>query len=220
MVATPDIRELPCLRLVGPSPAPTQARRARTVPQTDRAGHGRCASVFERGSRSQNGLKLAPRAHRDQPRRLHLVRAPDESAAPRAAADFPPTAGVVEAIDDDMCLLTVGAESMNAIVMHLGLLEYEFTVLAPAQLQSRVRNWPPASNAPPDGRKTECRDPFNPEHRGLSRPGRMLSAGPSRRPWVKGFVPRTGRVGGWPGLGAGASTGWPRCLCRRLRRAR
>lgn len=27
---------------------------------------------------------------------------------------------------------------MNAIVMHLGLLEYEFTVLAPAQLQSRV----------------------------------------------------------------------------------
>ena len=56
----------------------------------------------------------------------------------RATADFPPSVGIVEPVDADTCLLTVAAESMDAIVMHLGVVEYEFTVLAPAQLQSRV----------------------------------------------------------------------------------
>jgi len=56
----------------------------------------------------------------------------------RATADFPPTVGIIEPVDAETCLLTVGARSMDAIVMHLGLVEYEFTVLAPAQLRSRV----------------------------------------------------------------------------------
>lgn len=56
----------------------------------------------------------------------------------RATADFPPTVGILEPVDAGTCLLTVGSRSMDAIVMHLGTAEYEFTVLAPAELQARV----------------------------------------------------------------------------------
>lgn len=56
----------------------------------------------------------------------------------RATADFPPSVGILEPVDAETCQLTVAAASMDAIAMHLGLVDYEFTVLAPAQLQSRV----------------------------------------------------------------------------------
>jgi predicted DNA-binding transcriptional regulator YafY len=51
-------------------------------------------------------------------------------SVPRRAA---PAAG------PDSCVLTTGADSLDAMVMHLGVLPFEFTVLEPAELRERVR---------------------------------------------------------------------------------
>lgn len=49
----------------------------------------------------------------------------------------PAGVGVVEAIDTERCLLVAGAESLDAIALHLALLDIPFRPLQPPQLQER-----------------------------------------------------------------------------------
>jgi predicted DNA-binding transcriptional regulator YafY len=59
-----------------------------------------------------------------------LVRAPAHVVAERV----PPTTGLIEAVDQDSCLLTTGADSLTLMAMHLALLGHDVTVLEPAEL--------------------------------------------------------------------------------------
>lgn len=55
-------------------------------------------------------------------------------AADVAAELVPPTAGVIEAVDRDRCILTTGADSLTFLALHLAVLGHDFTVLEPPQL--------------------------------------------------------------------------------------
>ncbi|MFY1691070.1 helix-turn-helix transcriptional regulator [Plantactinospora sp. WMMB782] len=63
-----------------------------------------------------------------------LVHAP----APVVAGLVPPTAGLVEAVDRESCLLRTGADSLGFLALHLALLGPEFTVLEPAELADEL----------------------------------------------------------------------------------
>jgi len=64
-----------------------------------------------------------------------IVHAPVQVIAER----LPPNAGVLEPAGPGRCLLTTGADSIDMIVIHLGLLRSDFTVLEPAELIEQVR---------------------------------------------------------------------------------
>ncbi len=53
------------------------------------------------------------------------------------AARVPPSAAVIEAIDDTSCLLISGAGYLDAIAMHLALLDFPFAPLDPPELRDR-----------------------------------------------------------------------------------
>jgi predicted DNA-binding transcriptional regulator YafY len=59
--------------------------------------------------------------------RLHV---PAEVAAER----IPPTAGVVEAVDERSCLLHAGSSSLEELAVWIGLIGFDFDVVAPAEL--------------------------------------------------------------------------------------
>jgi predicted DNA-binding transcriptional regulator YafY len=59
--------------------------------------------------------------------------------ADRAVRRFPPNSSIVEALGPDRCLLIVGSDSLDAMALHLGVLDVEFTVLEPAELRERMR---------------------------------------------------------------------------------
>jgi predicted DNA-binding transcriptional regulator YafY len=58
------------------------------------------------------------------------VRAPAQVIGPR----IPVSAGIVEPIDDNSCLLTTGADSLTFLAVHLVTLGSDFTVLEPPEL--------------------------------------------------------------------------------------
>jgi predicted DNA-binding transcriptional regulator YafY len=79
-----------------------------------------------------------------------LIHAPANVVAMR----FPPTSGIVEAVDEGSCLLTTGADSTTLIALHLALLGHDFVVLQPtalvdelATLAERLRHAHQASTA-------------------------------------------------------------------------
>ncbi|MET0132324.1 MAG: WYL domain-containing protein [Kibdelosporangium sp.] len=49
----------------------------------------------------------------------------------------PPTVALVEAVDSENCLLTTGGDSLDAIVLHLAILNLPFTPLEPPDLGAR-----------------------------------------------------------------------------------
>jgi predicted DNA-binding transcriptional regulator YafY len=57
----------------------------------------------------------------------------------RAAETFPATSGTLAKAGPDTCVLTIGAHSLDAMVLNLGMLDFGFTVLEPAELADRVR---------------------------------------------------------------------------------
>jgi hypothetical protein len=61
--------------------------------------------------------------------------------APRAviAAQLPPTVGIVAAVTESSCMLTIGSDSLDGLAFHLGHLGCEFTVLDPPELISHLR---------------------------------------------------------------------------------
>lgn len=65
------------------------------------------------------------------------VRATVRVAAP-AAALAGLTTGLVEPVDDDTCLLTLGGESLHLIAMVIGMLDADFVVVEPAELRGHL----------------------------------------------------------------------------------
>jgi predicted DNA-binding transcriptional regulator YafY len=63
------------------------------------------------------------------------VRAP----AAVLAARINPAIGLVEAIDDDSCVLATGADSVDTVAVYLGLLDLDFDVTEPPELVARLR---------------------------------------------------------------------------------
>jgi predicted DNA-binding transcriptional regulator YafY len=68
-----------------------------------------------------------------------LARVIVHAAAHDVADRIPPTAGVVETVDQDRCLITTGGDSVAFIAMHLALLGNAFTVLEPPELIEELR---------------------------------------------------------------------------------
>lgn len=64
------------------------------------------------------------------------VYAPAEAVAERV----PPTTGVVEAVDAASCTLYVGADDLDGMAWHLGLLGFDFRVHEPPELVDRLRS--------------------------------------------------------------------------------
>ncbi|MET7988699.1 MULTISPECIES: YafY family protein [unclassified Streptomyces] len=56
-----------------------------------------------------------------------------------AAARISPSAGTLEAVGDDCCLLRAGAASLDVMVIHVLMTGFEFEVLEPAELRDAMR---------------------------------------------------------------------------------
>lgn len=96
-------------------------------------------------------VSVAPYRHRARIR----VHAPVEEVA----ALVPATVGVLEATDDGATVLTTGANDLDAIALHLGVLGLGFTVLEPVELIERLRVLADRLTANhPRPRRTSCRE--------------------------------------------------------------
>jgi hypothetical protein len=62
-----------------------------------------------------------------------------QAPADVVAAQVPATAAVVEAMDDERCLLLTGADRLEVVVAHLLQLATPFTMLEPPELRERCR---------------------------------------------------------------------------------
>ncbi|PRX43874.1 putative DNA-binding transcriptional regulator YafY [Prauserella shujinwangii] len=79
-----------------------------------------------------------------------LVHAP----APVVAERISPAVGVVEAVDEHRCVLDTGADSVETLGVHLGMLGARFEVTEPAELVAHLRELADryAAAVPPAGR--------------------------------------------------------------------
>ncbi len=64
-----------------------------------------------------------------------IVHAPAEVVAAR----INPAIGVVEALDENSCVLATGADSVETVAVYAGLLDVDFTVSEPPELVERLR---------------------------------------------------------------------------------
>jgi predicted DNA-binding transcriptional regulator YafY len=69
----------------------------------------------------------------------HQIRVLLHQPAGWVAGRLPPTVGVVTPAGQDRCLLRTGADSLDMIAFHLGMLDCDFTVLEPPELTERLR---------------------------------------------------------------------------------
>jgi predicted DNA-binding transcriptional regulator YafY len=67
------------------------------------------------------------------------ARALFDAPADVIASMVPATVAVIEAVSDRQCVLTTGSDSLDAIVLHLALLEVPFTPLDPPELGERCQ---------------------------------------------------------------------------------
>ncbi len=78
----------------------------------------------------QESVGVAPYRYRARVRIL--------APAAEVRARTTPASATVEPVDEQTCLLTTGAESLHALVVHLGLLDLDFEVLDPPELREAV----------------------------------------------------------------------------------
>ncbi|MGI5521262.1 helix-turn-helix transcriptional regulator [Micromonospora sp. CA-259024] len=69
----------------------------------------------------------------------HPARVRLHASADRMAQRIPPTAGLLEAIDEQSCLLHTGGESLRNLAAFLGTLDVDFDVLDPPELRAVIR---------------------------------------------------------------------------------
>ncbi|SCG67881.1 helix-turn-helix transcriptional regulator [Micromonospora coxensis] len=91
----------------------------RTPPDVDLAGY------------LTHGVSSAPYRHRAR----ITVYAPAEAVADR----IPPTIGMVEAVDEDSCVLHTGSNSLDELALYVALLGFRFRIHEPAELIAHVR---------------------------------------------------------------------------------
>ncbi|MFG1872842.1 helix-turn-helix transcriptional regulator [Micromonospora arborensis] len=70
----------------------------------------------------------------------HPARVRLHASADRMAQRIPSTAGLLEAIDEQTCLLHTGGESLANLAAFLGTLEVDFDVLDPPELRAVIRD--------------------------------------------------------------------------------
>jgi predicted DNA-binding transcriptional regulator YafY len=63
------------------------------------------------------------------------VRAPADAVVAR----INPAVGVVTAVDDGTCVLETGADTVDSLAVHLGLLGFDFEVTGPPELVAHLR---------------------------------------------------------------------------------
>ncbi|MCE7011260.1 YafY family transcriptional regulator [Kibdelosporangium philippinense] len=56
-----------------------------------------------------------------------------------AAERIPPTTGMIEALSDDSCVLHTGSNSLDEIIVYVGLFDFPFTITEPPELIARAR---------------------------------------------------------------------------------
>ncbi|AYF74367.1 YafY family transcriptional regulator [Nocardia yunnanensis] len=78
-----------------------------------------------------HGVTSAPYRYRA---RLRL-----RASAERAAEVIAPTVGVLEAVDDQSCLLHTGANSLDSLASYMAFFGFDFQVLEPPELRVRLR---------------------------------------------------------------------------------
>jgi len=101
--------------------------------RADRIQDARPGDPFPPGAPPPDAAALVARSITAAPYRFQarvLVRAPAGTVAERV----PATVGVLEAVDDQQCLLVTGADSVDWLAAHLAALGHEFTVLEPPEL--------------------------------------------------------------------------------------
>ena len=79
----------------------------------------------------KRSISYAPYSHQAKV----TLHAPSEVAAER----IPPMAGILEAIDENTCMLHTGACSLDTLSVYLALIGFEFEVREPPELIERVR---------------------------------------------------------------------------------
>jgi hypothetical protein len=62
------------------------------------------------------------------------------AAAEVVAARINPAVGVVTAVDSNTCVLDTGADTIESLAVHLGLLGYDFEVTDPPELVACLRD--------------------------------------------------------------------------------
>jgi predicted DNA-binding transcriptional regulator YafY len=77
------------------------------------------------------GVATAPYRHRAQ---ITLY-----ASAQVAAERIPPTVGVIEAVDDDTCLLYAGSNSLDEIAVYVALFGFRFRIHEPPELIAHIR---------------------------------------------------------------------------------
>jgi predicted DNA-binding transcriptional regulator YafY len=61
------------------------------------------------------------------------------ASAAQLAERLHPAAGIVESVDDETCVLHIGAYSLDGLSVHLALMGLEFEVVNPPELAERIR---------------------------------------------------------------------------------
>ncbi|WP_405903589.1 YafY family transcriptional regulator [Streptomyces sp. NBC_00656] len=84
----------------------------------------------------------------------HRARVTVHAPAAAVLERINPAVGVVEAVDEHTCVLATGADSLDGLAVHLGMLGHDFTVTEPAELVAHLRDlaarYARATPAPPD----------------------------------------------------------------------
>lgn len=69
----------------------------------------------------------------------HHARVTVHAPASAVAERINPAVGTVEALDADTCVLTTGADTVQTLAVHLGMLDFDFDVTEPAELVDHLR---------------------------------------------------------------------------------
>ena len=102
-------------------------------------------------SRLSSGLRFTPRQPPDGDFAAYVARSVSYTQYPQRARvtvhapiatiaqRVPPTAGILEAIDEGTCVLRTGASSLEVLAIHLALIGADFEVHEPAELRDHLR---------------------------------------------------------------------------------
>ena len=146
-----DHSGVPTCRVVEPHRLVSWGRRWYLVAWDVERDDWRTFRVDRVEPRTPTGPRFAPREPPDGDVTAYVARRVSAAAwryrarvtvhAPAAVvvARINPAVGTVEAVDDATCILDTGADTVESLAVHLGLLGVDFTVLDPPELVAVIR---------------------------------------------------------------------------------